>query len=561
MKKLLTILFFVLLVASGSASAQPVDSTTLNAASITGTVTLSNSTVYIMKGFNYVRNGGKIVIEPGTLIKGDKATTGTLIIERGGKIHANGTANRPIIFTSRFNPGQRNPQDWGGVLILGRSGINTSSGADSAQIEGFPAGTAPWYGGQPRIDDDSSGVFRYVRIEFAGYPLTPGNEINGLTCGGVGSKTLIEYVQISYCGDDSFEFFGGTLSARYLVAFGTVDDDFDMDNGHRGHLQFGLAVRDSNQSDVSGSHFFEIDNNNNSPANFNAPRTKTIFSNFTCIGPKTANSTSVNPNFVRGAHLRRNMLASIYNSVMTGYNVGIRFDGSGVFNAATGDTIQVRNTIFSGFSNRLADTAGSTSFSPSVWLMTGSYANRVLTQPTDVNLTSPYSFYGIAPSDSNVYGNVNWYVPQAGSQALSGSDFTNPNLSGFTSTTYVGAFGSGSTSWLTGWTNFNPKGYNPRPNSVQQISSVVPGTFKLTQNYPNPFNPITTINFSVPVKGFVSLKIYDVTGRMVADLVNQEMIAGEYKYDFNASNLNSGVYFYTLRGNNFSETKKMMLIK
>jgi hypothetical protein len=559
MKKLLTILFFVILaVSSANVSAQTVDSTTLNAQSITGTVTLNNSTVYIMKGFNYVRNGGNLVIPAGTLIKGDKATTGTLIIERGGKIHANGRAQQPIVFTSRFNAGQRNPGDWGGIVILGRSGINTSSGADSAQIEGFPAGTAPWYGGQPVINDDSSGVFRYVRIEYSGVALTPGNEINGLTCGGVGSKTLIEYVQVSYNGDDSFEFFGGTLNAKYLISLGTVDDDFDMDNGHRGKIQFGLAVRDSSRSDVSASHFFEIDNNNNSPANFNSPRTRTFFSNMTCIGPKQTNSAVVNPNFQRGAHLRRNMLACLYNSILTGYNVGIRFDGSGVYNSCTADSIQVRNTIFSGFSNRLADTAGSTSFSPSVWLQTALFSNRVLAQPTDVNLTSPYAFYGA--SGSEPLAGVNWYVPAGGSAALTGADFTNPNLSGFTTTTYVGAFGSEG-NWTALWANFNPQQYNPQPIGINQISSVVPGTFKLTQNYPNPFNPSTTINFSVPAKGFVSLKIYDVTGRMIADLVNQDMIAGEYKYDFNASNLNSGVYFYTLRGDNFSETKKMMLIK
>lgn len=560
MKKILLSLLFVLVVFAGKVFAQPVDSTTLSSASITGTVTLNNSTVYIMKGFNYVRNGGKIVIQEGALIKGDKATTGTLIIERGGKIYANGTANRPIVFTSRFNPGQRNPQDWGGILILGRSGINTATGADSAQIEGFPAGTAPWYGGQPRIDDDSSGVLRYVRIEFGGYPLTPGNEINSLTLGGVGSKTVIEYVQCSYGGDDAFEFFGGTVNARYLISIGTVDDDFDMDNGHRGKIQFGLAIKDTTKVDASGSHLFEIDNNANSPANWNSPRTRTIFSNITALGPKITNSSTVPALFPRAAHLRRNMLACIYNSILTGYNIGIRFDGAGVMNASLGDTIQIRNNIFSGFSTAIGDTVshGSVNFSAVPWLNTASFSNRTLTQPTDVNLTSPYAFY--TASGSAALPGVNWYVPAGGSPALTGADFTYSNLAGLTTTTYVGAFGS-TGNWTAGWSNFNPQNYIAVPNAISQISDLVPNTFKLNQNYPNPFNPVTTINFSIPVKGFVTLKIYDVTGRMITELVNQVMIAGEYKYDFNASNLNSGVYFYTLKGENFTETKKMMLVK
>lgn len=563
MRKILVILFFAIVAFSGKAFAQPIDSTTLNGASITGTVTLNNTTVYLMKGFNVVRNGGKIVIPAGALIKGDKATTGTLIVLRGGKIIAEGTSLKPIVFTSRFNAGSRNPGDWGGLVILGRSGINTPTGLDSARIEGFPPELEQyWYGGQPVINDDSSGVLKYVRLEYPGVNLTgvSGNEINGLTLGGVGNKTVLEHIQVSYSGDDAYEWFGGNVNAKWLIALGTVDDDFDCDNGHRGKVQFGLAIRDTSKSDVSASHMFEIDNNANSPSNFNSPRTRTMFSNMTCIGPKMTNASVVGPFYLRAAHIRRNMLACLYNSVLTGCNVGIRFDGTGVMNASLGDTIQVRNNIFSGFSTAIGDTAahGTVNFNAVTWLNTGSFSNRTLTQPTDVNLTSPYAFYGA--SGTNALPGVNWYVPQAGSAALTGADFTNPNLAGFTTTTYVGAFGT-SDNWTAGWSNFNPLNYTAVPNAISQISDLVPNTFKLNQNYPNPFNPATTINFSIPKNGFVTLRIFDVTGREVANLVNQNLIAGEYKYDFNAANLNSGVYFYTLKGENFSETKKMMLIK
>ncbi len=558
MKKIISLLllFFAVFSVKNSYS-QPVDSTTLSGASITGAVTLNAHTTYIMKGFNYVRNGGVLVIEPGALILGDKPTTGTLIVERGGKIYANGSVDKPITFTSRFAPGARAPGDWGGVILLGRSGINTSAGLDSAQIEGFPPGQGPWYGGQPIIQDDSSGVMRYVRLEYPGVNLTgiSGNEINGLTMGGIGSRTVLEYIQVSYSGDDAFEFFGGTVNAKYLIAFGTIDDDFDCDNGHRGHIQFGLAVRDSTKYDVSGSHNFEIDNNNNNPSNYNNPRTRTIFSNITAIGP----NTNTNSLFLRNAHLRRNMLASIYNSIIMAYPVGIRFDGSGVGNASQGDTIQLRNLIFSGH-NKIADSTGTT-FSPTPWLQTALFQNRIYPNNGDVQLNNPFNIYPLPPVPAN---NISYWMPNGGSPALTGSNFTNPNLSGFEVTTFVGAFGS--TNWTAGWANFNPYQYSPAPIGIKQISTEVPGEFALLQNYPNPFNPATKIKFSIPQGGFVSIKVYDLLGREVSKIVNENLQVGSYEVNFDASNLTSGAYFYKINVNtngsvNWTQTKKMVLVK
>ncbi len=559
MKKIL-LTFALLLGYVISLQAQTIDSTTLNSSSITGVVNLTNNKTYIMKGFNYVRNGGAIVIQKGSLILGDKSTTGTLIIERGGKIIADGTVNQPIVFTSRLPIGQRGPGDWGGVIILGRSAINTSTGLDSAQIEGFPPGTGPWYGGQPVVNDDSSGVFRYVRIEFAGVNLTgiSGNEINGLTLGGVGSRTVIDHVQVSYCGDDSFEFFGGTVNAKYLISYRSVDDDFDTDNGHRGKVQFGLAVRDTAISDVSASHIFEIDNNNNSPSNYNTPRTRTIFSNITGIGPRINNSTVVSTNFKRSAHLRRNMLACIYNSIQTGYPTGILLDGRGVQIAALGDTIQLRNNIYAGFT-KLADTvssSGSGMNDPTGWLQTSSFSNRVFTNNTDVMLNNMFGFYNPPPAPAN---NVNFWMPATSSPALSGASFSHPNLAGFEVTTFVGAFGT--TNWTLGWANFNPQNYTAQPIAVKEISTEVPAVFSLKQNFPNPFNPSTKIQFSVPKSSFVTVKVFDVSGKEVSTLVNENVNTGTYEVTFDGAGLNSGVYFYRLYAGNYIETKKMMLVK
>jgi hypothetical protein len=553
MRKLLITLIFALLLSIPGFS-QEVDTTTLNQSDITNIITLDNTKIYLMRGFNIVRNGGAIVIPEGTLVKGDYNSKGTLIVERGGIIHANGTAQRPIVFTSRQAPGSRLPGDWGGIIILGRSGINTSTGADSAKIDFFPPGMNFYYGGQPIVDSDSSGCLRFIRIEYAGVNLQgpSGIELNGLTLAGVGSKTIVEHIQISYCGDDSFEWFGGTVNAKYLVSIGAVDDDFECDNGYRGHVQFGLAVRDSSYSDVSKSHFFEFDNNSNTPTNYNNPRTSPIISNFTCVGPNITN----NPLYVRGILIRRNSTPRIYNSVMGAYGTLFKFDGEGVYNASLGDTLRIRNNAFS-YLSRLADTASG--FNPIQWLLTPAFMNSVHNPYSSLMLTDPFGFYelnGPDPIDS-----LNYWVPLPGSPVLSGSDFNHSDLSGFEVTTYRGAFGISTSNWLTGWTNFNPQWYYEINPNISLISNQVPERFSLSQNYLNPFNPSTKINFNVPAKGFVTLKVYDALGQEVAELVNQNLNVGEYAYDFNASILSSGIYFYTLRGENFVETKKMMLVK
>ena len=174
---------------------------------------LSKNKRYLLRGFVNVNAPAVLTIEPGTIIYGEKTTRGTLIINRGAKIIANGTPTQPIVFTSQQPAGQRSPGDWGGIIIAGNASINVPGG--TAIIEG---GTGTIYGGGTNPnDDDNSGILRYVRIEFPGIAYAPDNEINGLTLGGVGRGTTIEYVQVSFCGDDAYEWFGGTVNAKYLI--------------------------------------------------------------------------------------------------------------------------------------------------------------------------------------------------------------------------------------------------------------------------------------------------------------------------------------------------------
>lgn len=533
---LIIYLIVVLLTFTTESKAQVTDSTTLNSASITGTVVLSKTKKYLMTGFNYVQNGGKIVIPEGTVILGDFETKGTLIIQRGGKIYANGTADAPIIFTSEKPAGSRAAGDWGGVIILGRSAINTSSGVDSAEIEGFGPGLGPIYGGQPVINDDSSGVFRFVRLEFPGINLTgiSGNEINGLTMGGVGSRTVIEYVMVSYSGDDSFEWFGGNVNCNHLIAYKGLDDDWDCDNGYRGKIQFGLSVRDKDIADVSSSNGFEIDNNNNSPSNTNGPRTRPFFSNMTVIGPFETTGTTVNPLFQRGGHLRRNMQACIYNSLIMGWRTGILFDGSNVCNDANGGTVQLRNNIFSGNLTLAAQTGGTVTPDPVSFITS---FNTVYSDNNSVQLTNPFAIYPNVPLPAN---NVNNWIPSAGSPALSGSDFSNPNLSGFQAVSYRGAFGSNN--WTYNWAQFNPVNYQI-PVTSNYFISVFPEGFY--NNVSGKLNNSDTVkiylrNISAP---------YAVVDSSVA-VVDKNTFEGKFVFKY----ANTGTYYIQLKHRNSIET-------
>ena len=250
----------------------------------------TNNNIYLLSGFVYVTNNSTLTIQPGTIIEGDQATKGALIITRGSKMQAIGTVSQPIVFTSNQPAGFRSYGDWGGLILCGSAPVNDPAG--ERLIEGGVDAVKGLYGGVNPTDN--SGTLKYVRIEFAGIAFLPNNEVNGLTCGGVGSGTTIDYVQVSYSGDDAYEWFGGTVNAKHLISLRNWDDDFDTDYGYSGKIQFGVVLRDSTIADVSGSNGFESDNDANGSTN--SPYTKPIFSNISVFGPKITANTTINSN-------------------------------------------------------------------------------------------------------------------------------------------------------------------------------------------------------------------------------------------------------------------------
>ncbi|MCD8102503.1 MAG: hypothetical protein LUE26_08060 [Alistipes sp.] len=332
-----------------------------------GDYELEASKTYILRGWVYIENGSSITIPAGTIIKGkssDQTVVGSsLIIEPGGKIYAEGTSSKPIVFTSDKEPGKRKPGDWGGIIICGKAPNNQSN---DMQIEGGPrthhGGTDP---------DDDSGVFKYCRIEFAGYPFATDMEINGLTLGSVGRGTKISHVQVSYCNDDSFEWFGGTVDCSYLIAYHGWDDDFDTDNGFSGTLQYLLGVRHPKLGDQSVSNGFESDNW--SSGTDIAPLTSAKFSNVTLVGPigqdpafynvsglgNYIDAGAMDPNngsdvgqFQAGIQIRRGSNISVYNTVILGWPVGIMIDndkGSRTQDMAAASPARFGNIYFGGY--------------------------------------------------------------------------------------------------------------------------------------------------------------------------------------------------------------------
>jgi hypothetical protein len=271
--------------------------------------------------------------------------------------------------------------------------------------------------------------------------------------GAVGKGTTIDYVQVSNAADDSYEWFGGSVDCKHLIAYKGLDDDWDMDNGFSGRIQFGISMRDSMVADVSGSNGFEIDND--ASGSTLLPQTSATFSNMTVVGPRATLTNTGNSNFKRGMHTRRNSAVSIFNSIIIGWPTGWNLDGSlGSptdlnYSAATPKAF-VSNTILAG--NNTQFTYSASISAPTGWATTDlqNYFNRpaagnnVLTNCSDAMLTAAFKQDGTAD-----------WNPMAGSPALTGGDFTSAKVSNsfFTPTTYRGAAAQGDTWWKT-WTRF-----------------------------------------------------------------------------------------------------------
>ena len=284
----------------------------------TGTTTWRKDRDYLLEGLVFVNDGQTLTIEPGTVIRaktGQGSAASALIVARGGVIIADGTAADPIIFTCENDDLNGSVQTeakglWGGVIILGAASLNNLYGEN--HIEGIPLSEPrATYGGI--FDNDYSGIFRYVSIRHAGTNIGDGNEINGLSLGGVGSETIIDHIEVISNADDGFEFFGGTVNAKYLIASFCGDDSYDYDEGFRGKGQFWVGIQDFQE----GSQLLEA-NGGSFPEN-GRPLSAPLLFNLTLVGSGMDNDCSQ-------AAYSRNAGGWLANSILLNQQYGVSIE-------------------------------------------------------------------------------------------------------------------------------------------------------------------------------------------------------------------------------------------
>ena len=396
-------------------------------------MTWSSDVTYTITGLTYVTEGAVLTIEAGTQIRGDsRDTPAALIVTRGSRLEAVGTAAEPIVFTSIAAPGTRLPGQWGGVALLGAAPTNVAN----PLLEGLEALTGSGaYGGDDPAHD--CGTVNYVRIEFAGYVLSEGNELNGLTLAGCGTDTSVDFVQVHRGSDDGIEVFGGTVDVKHAVVSNNQDDSFDWDFGWTGRAQFIVARHDVGTSDTG----FEADNGN--PSTEAAPRSAPTFYNATLVGSPASTSPGMN--------LRRGTWGIIRNSIITGFpisGIDIRDAFSVDGTEITPLGLAIENSIFfqngeggieHGETEPVDGSAGDDDggFDEAAFLAVAERANQLSVDPQlpdAANVTAPE------------------FVPPLASPAAAGALV--PPAGFDASADYIGAFEPGGTDWTDGWTSY-----------------------------------------------------------------------------------------------------------
>lgn len=416
---------------TGTGAAAPIDprcDATTRVCIITGTLIDNEHWTadykWLLRGGVFVgddTNRTVLTIDPGTTIYGESSTLGMLVIRRNSQIIAIGTKEAPIVFTSANTPGTRARGDWGGLIINGRATIN---GCDEAPCEAAGEGGTGNYGGDN--DADSSGVLKYVRVEFAGTQISPENELNGIAFQGVGAGTTVDYVQVHMNADDGIEFFGGTCSAKHLYLTGIGDDNLDWTDGWRGRVQYVVAQ----QYPDAGDQGIEADNNADN--NTVTPVANPVISNVTLLGSGSDNSDI-------GMLLREGTRATIHNALVANFgDACLDIDNYTVTEAFMG-RVKINNSIFAcakNFEEEGDEYVSETDTEPymaATEVFTNGVGNRTVAPASIATVLSGVTSTGAALT---------------GGAAPEGIPF-------FDAVTYVGGV-TAADNWLAGWTTSAP---------------------------------------------------------------------------------------------------------
>jgi hypothetical protein len=440
---------------------------------ITASATWTSDKTYTLKGFIHVANGATLTIQPGTKIMGDFNTLGSsLFILRGAKINAVGTADAPIVFTSSRAAGQRQPGDWGGLILIGNAKINRSgtvnvegTGTDGNAVVSGKNYTLAYSGGT--ADDDNSGTLSYVRVEFAGFAPLQDQELNSFTFAAVGSGTRVSYVQAMAGLDDSYEFFGGGLVGDHMVSYESGDDHFDMSEGFRGKLQYLIALQTTVIQPRTGAGSVSTDpqgiendgcNGSGCDLGFNStPFTIPVIANFTLIGTGDVATSGASGGI--GMMLRRGTGGYYVNGIVARYPRGgvslrdadtyTRAGTTAIQDLATAD-LAIKNVLFTE-NVAIFQGANGTNVQNSLdltgnALVSSSTATAALFTafPATVSATTAASAFDWTPAATSP-------IATGGLATFSGklAAAAGTTVAG---TTYLGAAQPNGTKWWQGWT-------------------------------------------------------------------------------------------------------------
>ncbi|WP_235298995.1 T9SS type A sorting domain-containing protein [Portibacter marinus] len=492
---------------------------------------MTANNTYILDGYVFVEAGATLIIEAGTIIKGKGLPSGgekssALIISQGGRIEAIGTADAPIIFTAEFDePGNTSlTKDdkglWGGIVILGKATVGVNSGVTN--VEGIPSTeNRAQYGGDE--DDDDSGILKYVSIRHGGDKLEANNEINGLTLAGVGSETIIDYIEVYANLDDGIEWFGGTVNVNHAIVAFCGDDSYDYDQSWDGKGQFWFSIQDEN-SDTGGEW-------DGSEATDLTPKASPVLANLTFIGAGTESNDENN-----AIKLRDDGAAQVYNSVFTEFaNDAIRLDNdvsADLLNDSyqrflAGDIVFSHNVFF--------NIGGESDFSAIVTTDGGEDALLVTHLTTNSNI---YADPGIAGISRNNDGGLDPRINGAGAAWGAATTLADDY---FQATGYSGAFFT--TNWAEGWTALSANGFfGNLISDVDDVDDFITG--KSLHVFPNPVsNGHLSIVLDLDETKNIAVNITDMNGRLVKSVSSAEhYVAGKYQLEVDVHNLSNGFY-------------------
>ena len=512
---------------------------------ISSDVAWTSNNTYYLNSQAFVKDGVTLTIEAGTEILGRYDANYSadnpapcLVVEQGGKVVAQGTAEAPITFRSELDatdPNYGNGRGlWGGLIINGYAPIANEGG--TANVEGLTG--VPYGGTDP---DDNSGVLRYVRVWNGGSSIAPDNEINGITLAGVGRGTTVEYCEVGLNLDDGFEMFGGTVDLKYCSVIAVGDDAFDTDAGYQGRGQFLLVVR---ADDSDKGH--EMDSKTNGDLD-SQPRSHPHFANVTVISSVAHGEDAL--------RLREGTGGDFRNYIIHGANDGVRNDDNGS-ELVTQDLAAAQahghpnylyisgNMVMNGLADVPWDDFDEST--DGAWTGTMVSESAGLAMTVDAN-GLPATLHVNPPLNSIAFENVDEVIED---------DF-------FIQTDYKGAF-SNDSNWLEGWSYLSVAEVLSTENDK---GSIIAQELKLHGNYPNPFNPSTKINFELT--GYhdnLTFTVFNVIGQIVNEISFSNTLPGMQVINWNGIDSNgasvpSGIYFYQVQADDLSAMGRMTLVK